>query len=763
MHAHVFLCPFESTLDFFFRDQRQAILMEMESKAALFAAKENDKALARARQEYDDDEDDDGHLRDAIVVDLEDSDCSTDSIRHSKKQSHSRRKRRRSETKHRNDDDDEVIEIEAVVQPKKISFRELGIEIGRRWKDLQELGESSQQLIRYRELADTDAARYKAEMDEYHRQKVSAMCRGGNLGHRYNEARQTVEAKQALQAQEAVTAMKAAMENHHHHHQQQATMVLQNQAQASAPQVQPQDQPQVQAQAQAQAAPNVFPGGMMPVMMMMPSPLNPSQMMLCMMMMPVPAGTANVAMPMHMPMNMPGGMVMQSTPGTERAEPRPQQHAQHEAKAQPPPLPEIQQANQQAQQQTMPQSLPPAAPLQQPPRKGFFPSIGPSLEILEDFDEFPIVDDPSMPDFLAPFSPPLTTTDVGNFADQFQQPSEELPAMAKNPKKACQDDLLGMSFDDAALLAVSKDNDAFNKFLHSLVDAATTTKKKKLDDVPTKIVNVHKHHSHHPRKRQHYHLPQSDHRKRTRRASNTSVDTTSLVKDIAKAFGEDWDPTPVKMPKNISFQTKILKHSSKASTLAAAAPGRFLKNPKESNSTPNNVTVYRNFDKTMDSLETYNYESDVSGFHDLFECAEKEDEGMGKGNKPFFPAIDLSEQNEPIFDSAKRSGAEAGPLASTNGGDNARPFFPCVDTKAAVENGFLNNNVTTDITTFNKMALFHGRSNVDCSLDSADRAAGVTNGKLTTSEKVVDLTADNVIGNLQELLQRQQEILGMKI
>ena len=263
--------------------------MEMESKAALAAAKENAEALARARQECEYDEDDDGDLKDAIVVDLEDSECSTDSIGNSnknKKKRHHHRKRRRSESAAATGSS-EVIEIEPV-QPKKVTFRELGTEIGRRWKALQEQGESSQKLTRYRELADSDAARYQTEMDDYHREKVSAMCRGGNLGHRYNEARETVEAQQALQAQQAVAVMKAAMGQEKN-----------NNNQASAP---PQAQPQGQAQAPT------FPEGMMP--MMMPNPLNPTQMMPCMMMMAAPAG---MAMGMPMSTNMPGmqgGMMM---------------------------------------------------------------------------------------------------------------------------------------------------------------------------------------------------------------------------------------------------------------------------------------------------------------------------------------------------------------------------------------------------------------------------------------------------------------------
>lgn len=213
--------------------------------------------------------------QDAIVVDLEDSECSTDSIGNSnknKKKRNHHRKRRRSESAAATGSS-EVIEIEPV-QPKKVTFRELGTEIGRRWKALQEQGESSQKLTRYRELADSDAARYQTEMDDYHREKVSAMCRGGNLGHRYNEARETVEAQQALQAQQAVAVMKAAMGQEKN-----------NNNQASAP---PQAQPQGQGQPQGQAQAPTFPGGMMPMMMMMPNPLNPTQMMPCMMMMAAP-------------------------------------------------------------------------------------------------------------------------------------------------------------------------------------------------------------------------------------------------------------------------------------------------------------------------------------------------------------------------------------------------------------------------------------------------------------------------------------------
>ena len=223
------------------------------------------------------------------------------------------------------------------------------------------------------------------------------------------------------------------------------------------------------------------------------------------------------------------------------------------------------------------------------------------------------------------------------------------------------------------------------------------------------------------------------------------------MKDIAKAFGEDWDPTPVKVPRNISFQTKVLEHSAKASTLAAAAG-----QPKTNCNA--NATVYQNFDQMMDSLESYNYESDVSGFHDLFDGADKE--AKDNYNKPFFPTFDPTKQDGNVFDSTERSDANV----NTSEAAGAQPFFPCMDTKAAVESGFLNNNVTTDIATLNKKALYHGRStgNTNCSLDSADRAAGATSCKPTANE-VVDLTTDYVIDNLQELLQRQQAILGMRI
>ena len=728
-------------VDFFFQDQRQAILMEMESKAALAAAKENAEALARARQECEYDEDEDGDLKDAIVVDLEDSECSTDSIGNSnrnKNKRHHHRKRRRSESAAATGSS-EVIEIEPV-QPKKVTFRELGIEIGRRWKALQEQGESSQKLTRYRELADADAARYHTEMDEYHRERVSAMCRGGNLGHRYNEARETVEAQQALQAQEAVAVMKAAMG-------QEKSINVNHRA--SAP---PQGQPQGQAQAQDLT----FPGGMMPMMMMMPNPLNPTQMMPCMMMMAAPAGRAMpMPMPMGMPMstNMPGmpaGMMMMpptaATPSTTQK--------QIQDQAQPSALVQNQPETQPATNPVA--SSPPPAPQPQqtqPQRKGFFPSIGPSLEILEDFDEFPTAEDPPLPNNNGLVLP--TDRDANQLPLFQQNPREHQEPANKKSKMDRQDDLLDMSFDDAALMAISKDNDAFNKLLHSIVTDAAATKKP--NNVPIKTVTVHKHHSHHKHRHHKHrnvdHHPKSDKKKRGRRESNTSVDTTSLMNDIAKAFGEDWDPTPVKVPKNISFQTKVLEHSAKASTLAAAA-GQSKTNCNA------NATVYQNFDQMMDSLETYNYESDVSGFHDLFDGADKD--AKDNYNKPFFPTFDPTKQDGNVFASTERSDANA----NTSEAAGAQPFFPCIDTKAAIESGFLNNNVTTDIATLNKKALYHGRStgNTKCSLDSADRAAGATSTSFKpTANEVVDLTTDNVIDNLQELLQRQQAILGMRI
>jgi len=624
----------------------------MESKAALVAAKQNAEALARARQEYDDEEDED---KDAIVVDLEDSECSTGSIDHSKIMSH----RKRSHSESNNDDVSVKVGVFEPVQPKKVTFRELGMEIGRRWKALQELGESSQKLTEYRALAEADAARYQSEMAEYHRQKIRSMCRGGNLGHRFNEARETVEAQQAMQA-EAVAAMKAAMEMQ----QKECSKVQQNTTPAQA------------QQCQAQPVPNAFPGaapGMMPMMMMMANPFT-GQMTPCMVMMAAPEkGATGTAMAMPM-MGMPvGTMPLMTTTTSKQQEVQPKQ-AQPTPQVQlpsPPKQPIENPQNQDGFQAAtiMPEAMPlpiqfdqqfenPSPP--QPERKGFFPSIGPSLEILEEFDEFPTEEDP------------LTY----------------LPAFATDNDAVCRP------------MASHQSQDPHEP----------PTKKPKM-------------------------CHQKQHDERHLRPSGSSVDTNNLMNNIAKAFGEDWDPTPIKIPQNILLKTKNMACSS------------------------SNSILNENFDKMMESLETYNYDSDVSGFHDLFEGADIEySKGQSKEEqaKPFFPLVEPVDRNEPIFDSRKESNG----CATTAASITDKPFFPTIDTKAAVEGGFLNNSVAADISTLNKMALFHGRSNGPATAQKANASVVAPS---TSDKEIIDLTADDVIGNLQELIKRQEEILGIKL
>ena len=655
-HLFVLCLPPALLPDFFFRDQRQSVLLEMQRQAAVAAAQQNaehEALLAQRQQQQQQDDDNDGNneddeedaeMKDAVVVDLKESGSQpsmasrdSSSIAEAGEARHRERKRRRETCTNR------PTGIPNQVRPKNISSRELKSEIGRRWRALLDAesfdgdGEDPD-LARYRALAREDAARHKAEMDEYRRDAVRALSRRHEATEAINEAKRQSQAQKAFQ---------------HHAQPQGLQMVSQG----------------------LKPLPSTT-AALPPMMSMMTVMVNPltGQMMPCMMMVPTASTTALSMVPMSVPMPvsmpMPTGMnattTMSLAPGPvhEQCPAAPLQQVLYVPPLEPPAKP-------QGTTFTKPGPLL-CSPSLQPPKpqlQGFFPSVGPSIEVL------------------------------------------------------------------------GESEDGLHKFLRTVVETTVTKGSSKVDILPTpgEIPTIHKHHGHHKRRRCHGN-PSS---------ANGSVNTTSLLQDLAKACGEDFDPTTttttkpaqVEIPTHISFQGKDTQEKDRT----------------DLNTGPTPTTPYKNFGNTCnvnDSPKTQNYDSDVSGFHDLFA-------GGGSGGSSIASAAvvykpdNKPNADEPIFDlTQKGSSVDNGSAATAT--SHAQPFFPLTGAVAPNELGFLNNIVAADIATFNKTALFHSRSKT--------ASASAALAPSTSSKEAVDLTTTGkFMNNLQQLLQLQKEILDVDV